>query len=158
MNILVVYYSRSGNTKRVAEDLASILGADIESIEDRKAGRGVLGWVMMGNNGLFKKETVISPIKNNPGDYDLIIIGTPRYVDMSPAVRTYVNKYKSEIRELACFVTAGENKHNSIISSMRELYGKDIYADTGFVLKDFKNSDSYKKIMNDFIQKINECK
>ena len=31
---LIVYYSRTSKTKRVAEDLAKILGADIETIVD----------------------------------------------------------------------------------------------------------------------------
>lgn len=112
-----------------------------------------LKWVMM---DYLKKETVISPAKKFPYAYDLVIIGTPRYVDMSPAVRTYVSKYKNKIKKLACFVTAGENKHYSVVNSIKKLYGKDIFADAGFVLKDFKAKKTYNEKINNFIRRIIE--
>ncbi len=38
--ILVAYYSKTGNTKRAAEDIAKSLGADLEEIKDKRNRKG----------------------------------------------------------------------------------------------------------------------
>jgi flavodoxin len=43
MKSLVVYYSRSGNTRFVAEQISEEIGADIEEIIDIKKRKGLLG-------------------------------------------------------------------------------------------------------------------
>jgi hypothetical protein len=43
--ILVVHYSRSGNTERVAKDIAARRGADIEQIVDLRDRRGFTGFL-----------------------------------------------------------------------------------------------------------------
>ena len=45
MKVLVVYYSRTGNTKFVAEAIAQSLEADIEEIKDGKNRMGVFGFL-----------------------------------------------------------------------------------------------------------------
>ncbi|MEM3692877.1 MAG: hypothetical protein QXI39_02505 [Candidatus Bathyarchaeia archaeon] len=46
MKTLVVYYSRTGNTRKVAESIAQILGSDIEEVLDERKRTGV--WVGLG--------------------------------------------------------------------------------------------------------------
>ena len=42
---LVVYYSRTGNTERVAKDVAARLGADLERIVDKASRLGFTGYL-----------------------------------------------------------------------------------------------------------------
>ena len=42
IKVLVVYYSRTGNTGLVAETIVEDLNADIEKIEDKKIGQASL--------------------------------------------------------------------------------------------------------------------
>jgi len=58
-NILVVFYSRSGNTKKVATDIASALGADLEEIVEKKNRQGNLGWLSGGRDAMKKAQTEI---------------------------------------------------------------------------------------------------
>lgn len=46
--IMIVYYSRTGNTHKVAEDMASRLGAGTERLIDRKNRKGLLGYIKSG--------------------------------------------------------------------------------------------------------------
>jgi flavodoxin len=43
MKTLVVYYSRTGTTRKVAEAIAGILRCDIEEVVDTKKRSGILG-------------------------------------------------------------------------------------------------------------------
>ena len=45
MKSLVVYYTRTGNTKFVAETIAAELGSDIEEVVDIKKREGTLGYM-----------------------------------------------------------------------------------------------------------------
>ena len=107
MKILVAYYSRTGNTKKVAEKIAGILKADTDEIVDLKdRKRVVIGWVISGRDAMKKKETQIR-FNKNPDKYDLVVIGTPIWVwNMTPAVRTYL-KQNREIKKVAFFCTFG---------------------------------------------------
>ncbi|WP_297820049.1 hypothetical protein [uncultured Paraglaciecola sp.] len=45
MKTLVIYYSLSGNTQKVAEAIANTLKADINRLEDRHSRTGPIGYV-----------------------------------------------------------------------------------------------------------------
>jgi flavodoxin len=77
--ILVVYYSRTGNTKKIAGELAKKFSADLEAIDDSQDRSGVFNYLKSGYEAARKKECVISALKHNPSDYDIVIIGTHRY-------------------------------------------------------------------------------
>ena len=44
MKILVAFYSRSGNTKKVGLELAKFLNAQTDEIFDKKDRSGIKGW------------------------------------------------------------------------------------------------------------------
>ncbi|MBN1621031.1 MAG: hypothetical protein JW871_00380 [Endomicrobiales bacterium] len=151
---LVVYYSRTGNTRRVAGDIAKELNADIEEIVDKKDRGGAKGYVVAGKDAATEKTTDIGKMEKNPADYELVIIGTPIWCwKMTPAVRTYIEKYKEDFKEVAFFTTSGGMKPDKIAKSMEELAGKKGLGFFGVFEKDLKdkNKDIYKKKVDDFI-------
>jgi len=106
-NVLVVYYSRTGNTQEVAERLAQKFNADIERIIDRKKRVGPIAFVAAGKDALAGNLTQIEPLKRNPQDYDLILIGTPSwYSHMTPAIRTFVSESDLSGKQVGVFATA----------------------------------------------------
>ena len=56
MKCLVVYYTRTGKTKVVAEKVSAELGADIEEIVDLKKREGKLGWIAGGRDAMQKNK------------------------------------------------------------------------------------------------------
>ena len=59
MKTLVIYYTRTGNAKFLAETIAAELGADIEEVIDLKKRQGKLGWLSAGRDAMGEKETEI---------------------------------------------------------------------------------------------------
>ncbi len=97
MKALVAFYSRTGNTKRVGEEIARCLIAEIDEIIDRKERKGIKGLLGSGKDAIFKNPTEIET-KKNPEEYELVIIGSPVWAGrLVPAVRTYLsrNKFKN---------------------------------------------------------------
>ncbi len=105
--ILVVYYSRTGVTKRLALAVAERLGADVEELADTKNRRGVAGIISMGVDSVFRRPAEIAAVERDPGDYDLVVIGTPACVwRTAPAVRRYIVRSRERLPEVAFLVTA----------------------------------------------------
>ena len=78
MKALVVYYSKSGNTKAVAELIAGAASADLESLVEVGVSRkGLLGYLSAGRGGMFKKKSKIQAPSKAPNDYDIVFVGTP---------------------------------------------------------------------------------
>lgn len=102
--VLVAYYSRSGNTKKVAEYLSKSLSFDLDEIraDNRK---GVVGFVKSGYESVSNKKPEIF-FDKNPSDYDLVIIGSPVWVGtISSPVRSYLDYCKDA--DVAAFSTLG---------------------------------------------------
>ncbi len=99
MKILVVYYSRTGNTAKIAKEIAGQLKCDIEEVHDTKNRKGILAWFIAGRDGMSKRTTIIEKTKYDPSAYDLVIVGTPIWVNTTPAIRTYLMQNSNKIKK-----------------------------------------------------------
>jgi len=154
-NILVVYYSRTGSTRKVAEYITKQLGADMEMIIDMKKRSGVFGFVIGGMDALMRKETEISEIKKDPSKYDLVIMGSPLWAgNISPAIRTYLNKYKANIESVAFFVTSGGPSQGKIFEEARSLLGKELISFMGICTKEINDDSVFDTKLSSFIESI----
>ena len=73
MKTLILYYSRSGNTKAFAEQKTKETGADIEQILDMKK-LSVFAGILKSQRRI---KTEIQPVKSQLVNYDKIIIMSP---------------------------------------------------------------------------------
>jgi len=124
MKILVAVYSVTGNTLFVAKRIAKELEADLEIIEDNVNRRGIFGFLRSGYEAATKKTLPISKPKHNPGDYEIIIIGTPIWAGrMSSPVRSYLMRFQGCFRQVAFFATSLGGGHEKTFLEMAELTG-----------------------------------
>jgi flavodoxin len=148
MKSLVVYYSRTGNAKFMAEKIAEELGADIEAVIDEKNRRGMIGWLIAGYDATRGKETKIAETKKLPGDFDLIIIGTPVWnARPSPAIRTYLRHRDLSGKKTAIFLACeGRGDQRAIALTKALIPGGDFVGEL-VVSKALKNrEDTLNKI------------
>ena len=154
MNGLIVYYSRTGNTKFIAEILAKELNFDLEEIIDTKKRKGIIGWLRAGYDATREKLTVIKELQKNPELYDLIIIGTPIWNKrMSSAIRTYINEKKANFKNIAFFCTEGGSGGPETFENMAGLCGKNPLSTLEIIKKEIKK-DKYLEKVKTFIQKL----
>jgi flavodoxin len=155
MKILVVYYSRDGHTKKAAQEIATLLQADLEEIVDQTSRRGLMGWLRGGRDAMKRRETAIGPVTRKPADYDLTVVGTPVWAwAMTPAVRIYLNRFKGQFKALACLVTSGNAKEAAIVKEMGELAGRPAGWSVGLVGRDFKKTGTWQAKVKVFVEAI----
>jgi flavodoxin len=125
MKILLVYYSRTNNTRKISEEISTKLNCDIEEIRDLKERSGKLNYLKYGYEAIRSKETQIEDMKNDPSDYDLVIVGTPVWAStMATPVLTYLNKNKNKIKDLAILITFGGSEYEKTTNNIEKLCGK----------------------------------
>jgi flavodoxin len=123
---LVVYYSRDGHTKEVAEKIARELGAETEELIDTVNRNGILGTTRAGKDALAKNLTLIHPIQSDLSLYDRIIVGSPAWFStMTPAVRTFLSENDLRAKECAFFATCHKVGADKVVSEMSRLVNDD---------------------------------
>jgi flavodoxin len=122
--ILVVYFSRTGYTQRVAEHIAQATGADCEPIKERSPRTGFLGYWRSAREALRKSVVEIEPASANPRDYALVVLGTPVWAgNMSSPIRTYIAEHKLDFGRIALFCTQGGSGGEKVLRRMADLCG-----------------------------------
>ena len=110
---LVVFYSRSGTTRRIAQALSEALKCDFEQIDEPRNRIGVLGYIRSLMEARWNRPSAIAPIKHEVSSYDLVVIGTPVWAwSVSSPVRAYLMATANRLPEVAFFCTrraGGEN-------------------------------------------------
>lgn len=149
MKTLIVFFSRTGNTKKAAEKLKEKLEADIEELRDKKDRKGMLGYIIAGHDVVRKKSTEIEDTKFDPSVYDLVILGTPVWVGtMAPAVKKYIELNKDKFKKLAFFTTQGSVKRQRVFDELEKETGKKAMAELQLTTKEV--------IMNQYAEKLEE--
>jgi flavodoxin len=149
---LVVYYSVSGNTARVARDLARALGADIESLQEKRHGTGFMGYIGAVIDAVRGTPTDIGEPVSDPRNYSLVIVGTPVWAwNMTPAVRAWIQKSQPRLGDVAFFVTSGDTDAEKIVPSMEALAGHKAVASTGFNARQLVDRAVYDKRLAEFL-------
>ena len=145
MKALVIYYTRTGNTKFIADTIAAKLGADIEEVIDLKNRQGKLSFMPAGRDAMGGKETQIAETKRTPTDYDLIIIGQPVWAgNPTPAIRTYLNKNDLSGKQVALFFS--DSNSGQAIEKTKALMPKSTFVgELALSAKEFENKEETKK-------------
>jgi menaquinone-dependent protoporphyrinogen IX oxidase len=123
--VLVVYYSRTGHTRAVADEIVRLFGdADVEEIRDTVNRSGWLGYLRAGRDAWNERLTVIETPRRDVRRYDLVVIGTPVWrSSVSVPVRTYLAQRTGQFNRVAFFLTCGGVGKERVFSQMEQLVG-----------------------------------
>ena len=122
---LVVYYSRSGHTKAVAQDIARQTGADIEAIDAGGFAQGFLSYLHAGWAALKSRDVSIAPAKHDVRGYDLVVLACPVWAGRpAPPMRAYLRDHAVELPAIACVLTHGGGDATRPLDKLEALAGK----------------------------------
>ena len=123
--ILVVYYSRSGHTKQVAEQIAKATGADLEAIVDPTKRSGILGYLRSGFEASRGRLVEIGKSMHDPSAYDVVVIGTPIWdMSVTSPVRSYLAREQARLPSVAFFCTCGGHGGERAFAQMTRVASK----------------------------------
>lgn len=136
---LVIYYTRSLKTKRVAEDLAGRLGADIEAIiDERPRSKGFFGYMNCGRQASFRIASAIKDPSRDPAAYGKVVVLTPVWSwNVSPPVRAWLRLTKGKLRKAVFVTVSGNTEPEKIAAEMVKESGIKPLAVFSFVAADF---------------------
>ena len=124
-NILILYYSLTGNTRASCEALHEALGADILEVKDLRKRSGKWGFFKTAFASLFGKHTKIEPMHPDLSPYPNIILGSPIWTGkLSMAIRTLVDKNSFEGKKVVIFTTTNAFEKEKYTEKSRNLVRK----------------------------------
>jgi flavodoxin len=119
---LVVYFSRTGRTRTLAEEIAGRCGADLERIEDVRSRAGIFGYLRSAREALKRTLIDIRPVTKDPGNYELVVLGTPVWAShVCSPMRAYLTRYRGRFRQVAFFATQGGSGAEKVFREMADL-------------------------------------
>lgn len=127
-NTLVLYYSRTGNNRFVAERLAGELGCDIAEIRPALGG---FFFLLLGS--ALKAGLGNRRLSRDPGSYERIVLCGPIWMGQVVwPIRSLLRRYRRSIRSLAFVTACGSDDSNkdtgfgfeSVFAKYREILGQ----------------------------------
>ena len=146
MKALVVYYSRTGNTKKIADEIAAALGADLEELKDDVSRGGPAGFVRSAREARSGKLVNLDPLSHDPSTCDSVVVGTPVWAgNVSSPIRTFLRNSNLGNAKVAWFCTiasGSQSQQSSCFRAMTDEAGQTPVATVGFSMKELKGDHS----------------
>lgn len=121
---LIVYYSRTGNTRAISESIKDTLGCDIQEINDLKDRSGVSGFIGGMIDVRKNPTTDISPKEVRLENYNLLIIGSPGWGGkITPAINTFINMTDFTGKKVVLFSVVAGQMPQKTLDEYSELIG-----------------------------------
>lgn len=123
---LVVSYSRTGLTKKVADLVAEQLGAEkIEEVSESVRRIGWLGYLRSAWEASVETTPLIQSPQFDPAEFDVVVLAAPVWMSkLASPMRTYLVKMERRLPRIAFIVTEGGSGGHRVLQQMRELCHK----------------------------------
>ena len=117
---LILYYSRTGNTKMCCEALKKEIGADMIEIKDLKNRDGGWGFFTGALGSMFNVHTKIDPLNPDLSPYKNIIIASPIWTGtLSTAIRTLIDENRWDGKNVVLFTTTNAAEKEKYIEKSK---------------------------------------
>jgi flavodoxin len=117
---LILYYSRTGNTKMCCEALQKELDADLIEIKDLKNRDGGWGFFTGALGSMFNVHTKIDPLNPDLSSYKNIIIASPIWTGtLATAIRTLIDDNRWDGKNVVLFTTTNAAEKEKYIEKSK---------------------------------------
>ncbi|MFB6130379.1 MAG: flavodoxin family protein [Salinigranum sp.] len=156
MRTLVVYYSRTGNTRAVARAIASRLDAPtVERIRPAKR-RPYWNWLL--RSAVPGSRVDVRPVETVPSRYDAVFLGTPKWTLSCPPVTEYLERVDFGGATVGAFLTYGgfdeERYRRRLVEKVRDRGGT--VAATALVRRDAIGTPEFDEAIGRFCREVTD--
>ena len=150
-DILCIYYSRTGSTRRAVKEIAEALDVEIVAISDERDRSGWKGYLRSGMKTSTKPLRPFGAARPLEA-YKLVIVGTPVWAGrMASPVRSLLKRRGLELHRVAYVVTRSTTQRSEEVYDQMDLYTA---AKRLFAVSLRPGSEGYEFWRNDFIQNV----
>ena len=153
-DILCIYFSRSGNTRAAAEEIAAALDAELAEITDGQDRSGLKGYFRSGLDAMRRTVQPIDPLQTERPltDYRLVILASPVWAGRCASpVRARLKECGGELPRVGYVLTrAGSRKYEEIYGQMDRY----LPAEHQLAVSLRPGSEGYDFWLGDFVQNV----
>lgn len=124
-DVLCMYYSRTGHTKKTMEEIAQALHAELVELTDGVDRSGPGGALRCGLDTMRRTVRPVKPFETRQPleKYRLVIVGSPVWAGRcSSVVRSFLKQYGGRLENAAYVVTRGSEDRNEAVFDQMDLY------------------------------------
>ena len=152
MKSLIVYYSRTSTTKKLAEDIAGKVNGDIEEIHPKVNYQGKIGYARAGKDAMRENIIDIEPMNYNPQDYDVVYLGTPVWAGKaSTPLISYIKQNEGKFSNVKFFVLAASTGQEATVEQLERYVSKKPLKTLTLTTKEIKK-DLYEDKLAEFLK------
>ncbi|KPK64556.1 hypothetical protein AMJ83_02315 [candidate division WOR_3 bacterium SM23_42] len=154
MDALVIYYSRTGTTKRLARMISHRLNYDCEEIRSIESYKGIFGCIKAARQDVSSTLPSLCPLEHDPAVYENVILGTPVHASrMAAPVRSFLTSNKDKLKNLALFITHQGSECESTARGIEDLVGTKTVAQLCVRASELDTED-LRTMIDDFVDRI----
>ena len=153
-DILCIYYSRTGHTRRAMEEVADALGAEVTAITDDRDRNGWRGYIRCGMDAMKTSTRPLLPFQTEKplNEYRLVIIGSPVWAGRCASpVRALLKRRGLEMKNVAYLVTRSTSQRSEEVYDQMDMYVKDAHR---MAVSLRPGSEGYEFWRNDFVHNV----
>ena len=155
-DVLCIYYSRTGNTKKAMKMVALELDAEVVELRDDAKRSGFFGWLRCGRDAVRRTTDPIRPVRTSRplSEYRLVIIGTPVWAGRcSSVVRSFLKEHGADIPAAAYLATRRSLRRSEEVFEQMDLYTPCGHKAAGSLMP---GSVGYDFWMEEFLRQVRE--
>ena len=148
-NQLVLYYSQTGSTKVVAQEIQKALGADIEAIELQKPYTGTYAETLERVKQERESGNLphLKPLKADLSKYEVIYLGYPIWFGTyALPIASLLKEHDFEGKKIVTFCTFGSGDMESALEDLKKALPKAEVAEHGFGIRDVRVAETAKEL------------
>lgn len=150
--ILVAYFSASGNTAKVAENLAKVIGADLYEIKPAVPyTQADLNWMDKKSRSSVEmsdktSRPVLADTKADISGYDTILLGFPIWWYVAPTIiNSFLESYDFSGKKIVLFATSGGSGFGKTVAGLKSSVSADTVITEGRLLNGSPSADELKR-------------
>lgn len=156
--ICIVYVTRDGHSRALAEEVGKKTGAEVFEIVDGTNRKGFFGYMKTGRQSMMRVATPIVDPGIDLSKYDHITIVEPTWAgSVPPSVRTWISSHKSELsgKKFSLLLTNKGSAGEPVRKKFEDEFGGVVGKLAAFaVVRENLAEEDKSRIVSDFIQQM----